>query len=308
MKKTKIIQTLLAVFILSGTFLIFQKKMGNNIVYGYGYNSSVVSVDPLETSVRSPQITGSYTGGPYIQIYVSIYDQQDVLKAYGEATDNDDGTWTLPAGTFAALPIGTYNVYARVTDELNDTTYDGTDNELKITADFLQTGIDIDLDGSKVTIEFKNSTDAAQYMVSRRSDFKSAEWKTIADHVDIKLGSSAGKRTYYVKFKDLTGKESKTFKDSVSYTPKRYIKNSKSSIKQGETLTQSGKKFSKNSEVELYFSNSKGGYYPPQKVTTDSRGGFKLEYMVKKPAGKYKWYAVDVKTGKKTKAIYYKVK
>ncbi|HBI33913.1 MAG TPA: hypothetical protein DEA43_03650 [Candidatus Moranbacteria bacterium] len=91
-------------------------------------------------------------------------------------------------------------------------------------------------------------------------------------------------------------------------SPSRSVSNSKKTIKYGQKLIQRGKKFSKKSFVLLYFSKAGGGYYAPQKVKTSSSGSFSLTYRVNKPKGKYSWYAVDVKTGKKSKVTYYTVK
>lgn len=91
-------------------------------------------------------------------------------------------------------------------------------------------------------------------------------------------------------------------------TSPRKITNSKKTIKYGLILTQRGKKFSKNSLVKLYFSKPGGGYYAPQTIKTSSSGGFMLKYRVLKPKGRYGWYALDTKTGKKSRTIYYKVK
>lgn len=88
----------------------------------------------------------------------------------------------------------------------------------------------------------------------------------------------------------------------------RTIKNSPTKMARGATIRQYGKKFSKNSTVLLYFSKYGGGYYAPVPIKADSHGKFTLLYRVTKPAGTYSWYAVDTKTGKKSKTIYYKVK
>jgi len=91
-------------------------------------------------------------------------------------------------------------------------------------------------------------------------------------------------------------------------TKPRTIKNSPSKVARGATLRQYGKKFSKNSTVLLYFSKYGGGYYAPVPIKTDSHGKFTILYRVTKPQGTYSWYAVDTKTGKKSRTIYYKVK
>lgn len=91
-------------------------------------------------------------------------------------------------------------------------------------------------------------------------------------------------------------------------TPKWYISQSKNSVVNGQILTERGKKFSKNSLVLLYFSKFGGGYYAPVKIMTAKNGSFSIQYRVNKPKGIYKWYAVDTKTGKKSKTKTYKVK
>lgn len=91
-------------------------------------------------------------------------------------------------------------------------------------------------------------------------------------------------------------------------TPARSISVSKKTIKFGAILTQRGKKFSKNAFVLLYFAKPGGGYYAPQKIKTSASGSFVVTYKVNKPKGKYGWYALDTKTGKKSKNSYYSVK
>jgi hypothetical protein len=124
---------------------------------------------------------------------------------------------------------------------------------------------------------------------------------------------------YYVKCRDGEGITNTTNylisfsikeKNSSKEEPKtkRKISNSKSKIVRGETLVQSGKRFSKNSDVLLYFSKPGGGYYSPMKVKTSSSGKFSVSYRVNKSAGKYNWYAVDSATGRKSKTKDYIVK
>ncbi|NTW27110.1 MAG: hypothetical protein HGA36_02180 [Candidatus Moranbacteria bacterium] len=97
-------------------------------------------------------------------------------------------------------------------------------------------------------------------------------------------------------------------KSKKEVTKPRTIKNSKKSVKIGQILTQRGKKFSKNTFVNLYFSKFGGTYYAPVKIKTSSTGSFMLTYKVNKQRGTYSWYAVDTKTGKSSRKIYYKVK
>jgi len=89
---------------------------------------------------------------------------------------------------------------------------------------------------------------------------------------------------------------------------KRKIYNSQKKLRQGEILVQRGKRFSKNSTVMLYFSKFGGGYYAPMPVTTSGSGTFSVSYRINKPRGTYSWYALDTKTGKKSKTKTYRVR
>jgi hypothetical protein len=97
-------------------------------------------------------------------------------------------------------------------------------------------------------------------------------------------------------------KSKKSTKYKISNTPKN--------LGRGQIAIQSGKKFSKNSFVKLYFSRPLGGYYAPQIVKTSITGTFAISYKIPwyKPSGKYTWYAVDGKTGSKSNKITYTVK
>ena len=58
----------------------------------------------------------------------------------------------------------------------------------------------------------------------------------------------------------------------------------------------------------LYFERAGGkGFYPPKPIKTDAKGNFSLTYVVNKPAGNYRWYAVEPKTGRKSKRMTYTV-
>lgn len=90
--------------------------------------------------------------------------------------------------------------------------------------------------------------------------------------------------------------------------PPRKIAVSKKVIKNGATLTQRGKKFSKSTIVKVYLSKYGGGYNAPISVKTSKTGSFIFKTKINKPKGTYSWYVVDTKTGKKSKNVYYKVK
>ena len=91
-------------------------------------------------------------------------------------------------------------------------------------------------------------------------------------------------------------------------TPPRTVSNSKKTAHNGDTIYQRGKKFSKNTIVKLYFAKPDGTYYPPMSVKTTKAGAFTVKYVVNKPKGTYKWYALDTKSGKKSKTVKYQVK
>jgi len=83
--------------------------------------------------------------------------------------------------------------------------------------------------------------------------------------------------------------------------PKRTLKQSTSAVARWNTLTQSGKRFAKNSQVKLYFQKPNSSlYFSPLLVNTNSKGEFSISYKVTKPAGKYSWYAVEVRSGRKS--------
>ena len=96
-------------------------------------------------------------------------------------------------------------------------------------------------------------------------------------------------------------------KEKDQPSPNRVIKQNYSKIRRGETLIQSGKRFSKNSFVDLYFSRLDLSFYPPVRVKTSSKGTFSMNYVAKKAIGKYKWYAVDVKSGRKSRLMRYEI-
>ena len=163
---------------------------------------------------------------------------------------------------------------------------------------------------TKVLLKFDNNDNAAQYMISKKEDFSGASWQDYSGgSIKATVKEKAGKQKFYVKFKDADGTESAVLSKSVEYVvSKRQIKNSKSSLSVGDTLVQKGNSFSKNSDVQLFFSRVSGGFYAPQTIKTDKKGNFSVSYVVKKAAGKYSWYAVDVKTQKKSKTLTYTVK
>lgn len=154
----------------------------------------------------------------------------------------------------------------------------------------------------KVKLKFENVSESMQFMFSRRADFAGATWQTIQDGVRISLKEKGKAETFYVKFRNSNGTESRVFKNKVQREKTgKSIKNSRKTIKVGATLTQRGKGFSKRSNVELHFGEKS------MLVKTDAKGAFQISYKVNKMPGNYSWYAVDLKTGKKTRSLTYKV-
>lgn len=155
---------------------------------------------------------------------------------------------------------------------------------------------------TKITLRFDNVQNAVAYLKSSRLDFAGATWKPITDGIKLSFKKKATKK-YYVKFKNASGIESAAYSKKIKYEPAefRIIKNIPKNIKQGGTIIYSGKKFSKDSEVALYLEGKR------MVVKTDKYGSFSVSFRLNKPKGSYKWYAQDLKTGKKSKAQTYKV-
>lgn len=88
--------------------------------------------------------------------------------------------------------------------------------------------------------------------------------------------------------------------------PKRVIKNSSRFVARGSIMVQSGKAFSKNATLSLYYTNKNGVYTTkPVILKSNSKGAFSTAFKVTKPAGTYKWYVVDGRSGRKSKVKTY---
>ena len=163
-------------------------------------------------------------------------------------------------------------------------------------------------DSEIVKINFSNISNATQYMISKNKDFSGEQWETIVSGVKIKLNNNQ-KKTFYIKFRAANGVESDVFSKSITYSSDvaNELKNSDHFVSRGDLLIQSGRHFSKNSNIALHFSKANGSYYAPVIVKTDSKGSFKVTYKVNKPAGYYSWFATDLKTGKDSKMQKYVV-
>lgn len=107
---------------------------------------------------------------------------------------------------------------------------------------------------------------------------------------------------YLVAAKAKYGSSSKKKKETKSKPRKVNGK-----IKKG-VLIQTGKKFSKNNLVQIFSNKNGGAYYISATIKSNKKGVFSAASTGIKPAGKYCWYALDVKSGKKSKTSCYTVK
>ena len=97
-----------------------------------------------------------------------------------------------------------------------------------------------------------------------------------------------------------SGKKKKTTKPFT-------LSQSAPSVSRGTLFTQRGKKFSKNSTVQVFF-ETRPGSFGKQILRTDAKGNFSTSFRVNKPAGTYRWYAVDIRTGKTSSSRWYTVR
>jgi len=96
-------------------------------------------------------------------------------------------------------------------------------------------------------------------------------------------------------------KKKKKKKSSSSFSIKTSIKK----VSRGQKIIQSGKKFSKNSLVRVYFASGAS-----KLVKTTTQGTFSLTYRIplNKPSGSYSWFAVDLAKNKRSKNSVYRVR
>jgi len=162
---------------------------------------------------------------------------------------------------------------------------------------------------TKISLDFSGIGNSTEFIISKSADFSGASWRAIKDSTKVTIKKKSGKQKFYIKFRNADGIESQVFTKTLQYkVSKRVLKVSKKRVSKGDILVESGKNFSKNSEVVLYFSKPGGGYYAPKTVTTSKKGAFSISYRVNNPPGAYNWYAIDKKTGKTTKKLKYTIK
>lgn len=111
-----------------------------------------VTVNTLLTADSTPDIAGT-VDDPAATILVSVNGQSGLA-----ATNNGDGTWTLPGSSLAALPNGVYEVTATATSAGSLTGNDSTSQELWVQ---LSGGLFTVTNGQGVDLPGKGSSGAA---------------------------------------------------------------------------------------------------------------------------------------------------
>lgn len=81
------------------------------------YNAQILSFNLLNTNVRSPRLSGN-VNNPALGVRVFISSDPTAYIA----TNNGDGTWSLPAGTIPELPDGEYDVVVESYDLVTSVT------------------------------------------------------------------------------------------------------------------------------------------------------------------------------------------
>jgi len=198
-----------------------------------------------------------------------------------------------PSGT---LSKGTTNANLAVTTTANATckfntspniTYDDSSETT-----FTTTG---DISHSYALTGLTNGTTYNYYV--RCSDSESSTVNTTDYKITFKVASKKSSSSSHHSKKK---KKPAPVKRKTYTSPKKVVR--------GQILIQSGKRFSKNSDILLYFTRLNGTYYPPLTVHTTSSGSFSVAYRALKPSGTYHWYAFDPKTNKKSKTLSYTIR
>lgn len=247
---------------------------------------------------------------------------------------------------FAALPAATFTLYLRDTDAAGNTGTDSESGIVKTSAPVIDStppvrsgggpSGELSSDTTQVTLALTTDEDATcRYAAvsgtaygSMTESFDTTGSTSHSENITglssgtdyrffvrcIDTDTNANLDDYEISFSVASsassgGSDSDDGGSSTKKTvKKRHISQSASSVARRGTLVQRGKHFTKNGTVVLYFGRPGGGYYPPVTVRADRKGSFTLSYLVRKPVGTYRWYAVDVRTGKKSKTLTYKVK
>ncbi|TWT93960.1 PKD domain-containing protein [Stieleria varia] len=118
----------------------------------------VVTVNTQSTTSGMPGLTGT----------VDNTDATILVTVNGSsypATNNGDGTWSLPAGTINPLTDGVYEIVAVATDAATNQGSDGTTNELTVTS-VIESFVSIDQFGNLVIADI--NSDSSQKLSIRR--------------------------------------------------------------------------------------------------------------------------------------------
>ncbi|MFZ2192620.1 MAG: S8 family serine peptidase [Candidatus Moraniibacteriota bacterium] len=205
----------------------------------------------------------------------------------------------IPTPTPTPTPLPSPTIIPDETDYFEDLEleFDGDDVKNKKTSK------------KEIILKLKNTSGIEYYKSDNDSKFKGKDWKKMDDQIKLKIDQTSRKeQNFYFKFKDKNDEISDTYKKMVTYSPSaRSIFNTPQKEKRYGTMIQSGENFSPNSSIALYFSGFWGGYYTPIYIKTDAKGDFSLTYKITKAPGWYRWYAVDLKTGLKSKSASYLV-
>ncbi len=157
---------------------------------------ATVTVDPLTTTIRSPELTGTVSDTTAV---VSLF----VNGVPYNATNNADGTWTLASDSLFFLGTRTYDVTATARDAAGNSTDDPTAGELSIRAETTITMQNFtalrvayrDPDGSLVRIRMKNRREQGFVVLSFGSNSAISiagphpKYKTIVSDAGVWLSS-----------------------------------------------------------------------------------------------------------------------
>lgn len=319
---------------------------GNESSFSSEVNKTTeADVDPPILSAGAP--SGTLDSGT-VQTNLTLSTDEDANCKYSTTTGiayaSMANTFSATGETDHSVAVtglsngNTYHYYVRCQDEALAPNANSNDYEITfsissaadITAPVRSDGSPKNELSSKITsatlslVTNENST--CKYGTTSNADYNSMAntFSTTGgtNHSSEIAGLSEGKSyNYYVRCQDEKNNlnnddyvisfsidKKSSSKDKEKPAPKRSISNRPKVVSRGQMLVQSGKRFSKSSNVAVYFSRPQGGYYNPQIVKTNRAGKFNIVYKVNKPAGKYGWYAVDLKTGRKSKTIVYRVK
>ena len=253
------------------------QSIDNQGTWAYRYSGVAISdtTPPTITSVTSSAANGTYGVGSDINVIVNF---SEPVTSTGSVTVTletgaTDRSCTFTVGN-AASGSCTYTV------QVGDASSDLTVNSIA--------GTIVDQSGNPMT-DFYPETNLAnnKALVIDTATVISSDPSTPSASKSSSHGNSHKKKKKTVK----------------SFT----LSQSAPSVSRGTLFTQRGKKFSKNSTVQVFF-ETRPGSFGKQILRTDAKGNFSTSFRVNKPAGTYRWYAVDIRTGKTSSSRWYTVR